>query len=121
MNPNKKPNLIRIFIWLVYLCVSIGLAVMAGGLSLLTKKTSVSINIPVLVIASLIALFSILRIYLELRRKKAKVESVLTGEESLPENEVIEAEIEDIKLCVHCGKAEPLDTVYCSSCGNRFP
>lgn len=121
MNPTKKPNLLRIVIWLVYLAVSIVLVWMAGGFALITKSTTPPLNIPVLVIACLVVLFSIVRIYLELRPRKENVEPEVAVEETPTEIEVQQVPEEEIKLCVHCGKAEPLDAVYCSSCGNRFP
>ena len=121
MNQKKKPNLLRIAIWLVYLIVSFVLVWLAGGFAFLMKKTTPALNIPVLAVACLIILFSIVRIYIELRNVKAKTEPEVTSEE-IPSEVQPQIIVEDeIKICVHCGKAEALDTVYCSSCGNRFP
>lgn len=121
MNPKKKPNRLRIVIWLVYLAVSLVLIWLAGGFAFLMKKTEPALNIPVLAIASLIVVFSIIRIFFEFRSVEAKSEAVVasveTPVEDLPES-VLE---EEIKICIHCGKAEPLDAIYCSFCGNRFP
>ncbi|TFG83712.1 MAG: hypothetical protein E4G74_00780 [Erysipelotrichales bacterium] len=124
MHSSKKPNPIRILIWIIYLIVSLGLVYMADGFAYLSGKADTSVNVPVSVIAGLVAVFSVLRIAFELRSFKTKEEN--TG---MPESEepkifgtgVTLAQEDEIKICIHCGKAEPLDTIYCSSCGNRFP
>jgi hypothetical protein len=121
MNPKKKPNGLRIVIWLVYLIISIVLIWFAGGFALLMKKTEPALNIPVLAIACLIVLFSIVRIYLEVRTTKVKPEPEASTVETPLEVESSGVVEDEIKICIHCGKAEPLDTVYCSSCGGRFP
>lgn len=121
MNQTKKPNLLRIVIWLVYLIISLVLVWFAGGFAFLMKKTEPALNIPVLAIACLIVVFSIVRIYIELRTVKSKTEPEVTIEEVPSEAGLEEAGDDEIKICIHCGKAEPLEAVYCSSCGNRFP
>jgi ribosomal protein L40E len=118
MKPTRKPNLLRIVIWSVYFVISILLVGLAGGFTYLSTKSTASLNIPVIVIAGLVALFSVARIYFELKPRKVREE--ISNVEETPV-EAIEKEAEDFKLCVHCGKAEPLDAVYCSSCGGRFP
>lgn len=123
MNQSKTPNLIRIVVWTIYLLISLGLAGMAGGFAFLSSKSTVTMNIPVLIIAGFVALFSIVRIFFELRPSKAKeepVESIVSIQNFVPDEAVVEI-LEEIKICIHCGKAEPLETIYCSSCGNRFP
>jgi len=121
MNPKKKPNLLRIVIWLVYLAVSLVLVGFAGGYAFLMKKTEPELNVPVLAIACLIVVFSIVRIYFELRTVKVKPEPDVAPADIPVETQLESAIDEEIKICIHCGKAEPLDAVYCSSCGNRFP
>jgi len=121
MNPKKKPNHLRIIIWLVYLVVSLVLIWFAGGFAFLMKKTEPALNIPVLAIACLIVIFSIVRIYFELRSVKVKSEPDVSLVE-VPVADQPESILEEvIKICIHCGKAEPIATVYCTSCGNRFP
>lgn len=121
MNQTKKPNLFRVVVWIVYFGISLILAGFAGGFALLTSKPGLETNIPVLIIAGLIALFSIVRIYFELRTAKVKSEPEVSIEEIPNESELGKVVEEEIKICIHCGKAEPLDTVYCALCGNRFP
>lgn len=124
MNQSKKPNPIRIVVWTIYLLISLWLAGMAGGFAFLSSKSTVSMNIPVLIIAGFVALFSVVRLFFELRPLKAKeepVESIESIQSFVPDEAVVETLQEEIKICIHCGKAEPLETIYCSSCGNRFP
>jgi hypothetical protein len=120
MNP-RKPNRLRVVVWLVYLLISLVLVWFAGGFALLMKKTEPALNIPVLAIACLIVVFSIVRIVLELRSVNAKSEPEVTIQEVPAGTEAETVTEDEIKICVHCGKAEPLDAVYCTSCGNRFP
>jgi hypothetical protein len=124
MNQAKKPNPIRIVVWTIYLFVSLLLTWMAGGFAFLSTKSTATMNIPVVIIAALVALFSIIRIFFELRPSKIK-EVPLEDIENIESFQSDEGDVEimpdEIKICIHCGKAEPLETIYCSSCGNRFP
>ena len=117
----KKPNRLRIVIWLIYLLISLVLVWLAGGFAFLMKKTEPALNIPVLAIAGLIVVFSIVRIYLELRTVNVKSEPEAAAEEVPAVIETQTISEDEIKICIHCGKSEPLDAVYCTSCGNRFP
>ncbi|HAM63437.1 MAG: hypothetical protein A2Y20_06460 [Firmicutes bacterium GWF2_51_9] len=107
---------------MIYLVISIALIRLAGGLDYLDTKEIASLNLPVVVIAGVIALFSVFRIILGFMPKKIVVEEEGIDPKDLPEIDITNSETgKDFKICIHCGKAEPLDAVYCSSCGNRFP
>jgi ribosomal protein L40E len=112
----------KTILWLIYLIISIALILLAGGLDYLDTKEIATLNLPVVAIAGVIALFSVFRIILGFIPKKTVVEEEGIDPKDLPEIDVASSETEkDFKICIHCGKAEPLDAVYCSSCGNRFP
>lgn len=111
----------KTILWLIYLIISIALILLAGGLDYLDTKDVATLNLPVVAIAGMIALFSVFRIILGFIPKKIVVEEGIDPKD-LPEIDVTGSEAnKDFKICIHCGKAEPLDVVYCSSCGNRFP
>ena len=112
----------KTILWLIYLIISIALILLAGGLDYLDTKEIATLNLPVVAIAGVIALFSVFRIILGFIPKKIVVEEEGIDPKYLPEIDVTNSEAgKDFKICIHCGKAEPLDAVYSSSCGNRFP
>jgi len=109
----KKNSLLKILPWMLFLILSLILVYFAGGRDLLENKSISGSNLAVVGVGGIIALVSLLRILGSLIPKSAEVEE-----------QAVEPEITDVAddfiLCVHCGKAEPIGTEYCSSCGRRF-
>ncbi len=109
----KKNHLRKILPWMLFLILSLILVYVAGGRDLLENKSISGSNLAVVGVGGIIALVSLLRILGSLIPKSAEVEELTV------EPDVTDV-AEDFILCVHCGKAEPVGTEYCSSCGRRF-
>ena len=108
-----KNRMIKILPWILFLILSLILVYVAGGRDLLENKSISGSNLTVVGVGGIIALVSLLRILGFLIPKSAEIEEFAVAPET--------ADVaEDFILCVHCGKAEPVGTEYCSSCGRRF-
>lgn len=108
-----KNRMIKILPWILFLILSLILVYVAGGRDLLENKSISGSNLAVVGVGGIIALVSLLRILGSLIPKSTEVEELTV------EPDVTDV-AEDFILCVHCGKAEPVGTEYCSSCGRRF-
>ena len=108
-----KNRMIKILPWILFLILSLILVYVAGGRDLLENKSISGSNLTVVGVGGIIALVSLLRILGFLIPKTAEVEELTV------EPDVTDV-ADDFILCVHCGKAEPVGTEYCSSCGRRF-
>lgn len=109
----KNKSFVTMFPWILFFVLSIVLVYVAGGKDLLENKSLSGSNLMVVGVGGVVALISFFRILGGLIPKSTEIEAQSVDPE-------LAAGSDDFILCVHCGKAEPVGTEYCSSCGRRF-